>query len=199
MKKIFIGMIALTLLFSMVGCGRRAGMVRDPLADNNQPIVQTTAPTTAAPAPMGAAELEAAIAKQEVHVTSVKYVVQHEEYKALYPDLMQAVFKNGSNLDLKNVVVAFAAWDANNLPLKIKGQYDFGDTYYVKKCNFNDINLIPGKSYGSDSGLALDSKMSGVEKIKAIVVSYESFDGDTWENPLYEAWLALYEGKRYIG
>ncbi|MGN1478941.1 MAG: DUF5780 domain-containing protein [Acutalibacteraceae bacterium] len=29
-----------------------------------------------------------------------------------------------------------------------------------------------------------------------MVVSYESFDGETWENPYYEQWRELYEGQK---
>lgn len=202
MKKLFVGMISLVLMISLAACGGLSGDPTGALSDDGGAADRTTTSaqtttTTAAPKKMTAAELDAAIAGQEVYVSSTKYLVQHEEYKSLYPDMLQAIIQNNSSLDIKNAVVAFVAWDANNLPVKIEGKYDFGNTAYVKQCNFSDINLVPGKSFGSDSGMALSSDMSGIKKIKAIVVSYESFDGDQWENPLYETWVEMYEGKRY--
>lgn len=32
--------------------------------------------------------------------------------------------------------------------------------------------------------------------VKFLYVSYEAFDGATWENPLFSDWKALYEGKK---
>ncbi|MBQ8767235.1 MAG: hypothetical protein IJZ16_10595 [Clostridia bacterium] len=145
---------------------------------------------------MTVAELEEAIDKQEVKITSTKYVIQDDKYKALYPDMLQAVIINNSKFDLKNAVVAFVAWDENNLPVKIVGQYDYNGGHYVKKSNYSDINLVPGKTYGSSSGVAIDEN-NNIDKFKAIVVSYETFEGETWENPYYDMWVNLYAEKRY--
>ena len=158
---------------------------------------KTTEPTTeTTTVAMTVEELEEAIDKQEVKITSTKYIVQDDNYKALYPDMLQAVIVNNSDYDLKNAIVAFVAWDENNLPVKIKGQYDYSGGSYIKKCNYSDINLVPGKSYGSSSGLSLDED-NNIDKFKAIVVSYETFDGETWENPYYDMWVNLYAERRY--
>lgn len=146
---------------------------------------------------MTSSELESEISKQDVRITSTRYIVQDEDYKTLYPDLLQATFINNSDLDLRDVSVAFVAWDKNGLPVKIKGQIDFSDGSYVQKCKYSDVNLIPGTKGGEGGGLALDGDIDNIDKFKAIVVSYESFDGDTWENPLFDTWIELYSGKRY--
>ena len=140
------------------------------------------------------ATLNANINSQEVRVTSTNYVVQHEEYKALYPDMLQAIITNNSKLDIKNAVVAFVAWDKNKLPVKIKANIDFTDGSYVRQVNYSDINLAAGTSFGDDSGFEVDEECS-IAECKAIVVSYEAFDGTKWENPYYSDWLGLYEGK----
>lgn len=141
------------------------------------------------------AQLQAAIDAQEVRVTGTKYVVQDAQHKTLYPDMLQAVIQNDSQYDIKNAVVAFVAWDKNNLPVKIKGAIDFSDGAYISHVNYNDINLVPGASYGSNSGYEIDEDC-GIDSFKAIVVSYETFDGTTWENPLYFKWSLTYEGKK---
>lgn len=138
-------------------------------------------------------ELLAKIEQQEVHVISTKYIIQDYRYKTLYPDALQAVIQNNSSADIKDAVVAFVAWDKNNLPVKIKGDIDFSDGSYIRRVGYNDINLVPGSTYGKGTGFEIDDGL-GIKTFKAIVVSYETFEGDTWENPLYSAWRDLYEG-----
>jgi len=140
-----------------------------------------------------AEEILAQIDEQEVRVTSTKYVVQDTEYKALYPDMLQAILENNAEYDIKNVVVAFVAWDKNDLPVKIKGRFDFSGGSYIKKVNYNDINLIPGGTFGKSSGFEVDESC-GIKTFKAVVESYETFEGEIWENPLFDEWCELYEG-----
>lgn len=48
---------------------------------------------------------------------------------------------------------------------------------------------------GEDSGYSLSEKCK-IDTFKAIAVSYETFDGETWENPYYKEFCSLYEGQR---
>ncbi len=137
--------------------------------------------------------LNAEMAKQEFRVISTQYAVQDERYKSLYPDMLRAVVQNDTDKDIKNAVVAFVAWDENNLPVKIKGHIDFSDGEYIAEVSYDDINMIPGSTFGEKSGYEIDENC-GIEKFKAIVVSYEAFDGSTWNNPLFRDWKKLYEG-----
>lgn len=141
-------------------------------------------------------ELNTEIAKQQLRVTSTKYVVQDARYKALYPDMLQVVLQNDTQYDIKNAVIAFTAWDSNKLPVKIVASgVDTSGGDYVRFCNYNDINLVPGAKFGNNSGFSVDEKC-GIKYFKAIVVGYETFDGNTWENPLYTDWEELYAGKK---
>lgn len=144
---------------------------------------------------MTAAELEAELAKQEVRVTSTKYVIQDETYKYLYPDALRAIVKNDSPVDIRDVELAYAAWDKNNLPVKIKTNNFTDNANYISRAS-GEINLVSGGTWGSDSGLKLAADCPDISKIKAIVREYTDFDGNTWENPLYEQWLEIYEGKK---
>lgn len=142
-------------------------------------------------------ELETALLEQPMYVISADYVVQDEEYKALYPDMLNAVIKNNSGEDVKTATVAFVAWDENNFPVKIVGDIDFTDGSYVKQCNYGDVNMIDGSTYGEDKGMAINyTKCGNIKTIKAIVTEYKSFDGETWENPYYETWVGLYEDRK---
>lgn len=142
-----------------------------------------------------AEELEASLAGQPVFVSSTKYVVQDERYKSLYPDMLQAVIQNNSEEDIRDAVVAYVGWDANGLPVKIKGHLSYGDSTYVTEVLFENINLVPGSSYGDSQGYAIDEDC-GVDTFKAVVVSYTTFEEKTWENPDYKAFCDLYGGKR---
>jgi len=139
--------------------------------------------------------LEEIIETQEIAVISTQYSEGNDKYQSLYPDMIKAIFKNNTSLDIKNVVIAFVAWDKNNLPVKIKGDMDFTDGSYIKKVNYSDINLVPGAQYGSDSGYSLASSCT-IAYFKAIAVSYEAFDGTTWTNPYYDEFISVYEGKK---
>lgn len=142
-----------------------------------------------------AEELEASLASQPVFVSSTQYVVQDEQYKSLYPDLLQAIVQNNSEDEIRDAVIAFVGWDANGLPVKIKGHMSFNDPTYVTKVSFENINLVPGSSYGDSQGYAVDENC-GIASFKAIVVSYTNFEEKTWENPDYKVFCDLYEGKR---
>lgn len=163
--------------------------------ESDESITTTTTTTTTAPQ-RTPEELQALIDKQEVKIIATKYIVQDTKYKALYPDLLSATLQNNSKTDIKNAIVAYVAWDKNNLPVKIIGEHDYSGGSYVKQCNFSEINLVPGKSIGSGKGMPISDDCSNIHTFKAIVVSYEGFDGETWSNPYYEDWVALYAGQR---
>lgn len=141
-------------------------------------------------------ELDAALLEQPMYVEKADYIVQDEKYKVLYPDMLQAIIKNNSGTDVKNAVIAFAAWDANGFPVKIKTAHSLRDGNYVVECNYGDVNMVDGSTYGSESGLPLDSDTDNIATFKAIVVNYDDFDGNTWENPHYDTWIEMYSDKK---
>lgn len=145
--------------------------------------------------PLNKAEFETMLTQTPVYVESTKYIVQDAKYKALYPDMLSAIIKNNSGKAVKTVVVAFAAWDKNNLPMKIFGKYDYQGSY-IKKCNYGDVNMMDGTTFGKNKGMPIDYDDTGViGTFKAIVVEYTDFEGNVWENPYYDAWVSLYENQ----
>ncbi|MBR5278318.1 MAG: hypothetical protein IKU23_03530 [Clostridia bacterium] len=217
MKKLLAGILVVFMLCCFIGCSNSAndtsnsntsnsensntnsnGSETSNYTDDDVSVEQESSEESKEEEKLlSASELEDALSLQPLVIVSTRYLIQHDEYKALYPDMLQAVLRNNSYVDIKDALVAFVAWDSNNLPVKIEGKYDFGSTTYVKECRFSDINLVPGQSFGDNSGMALSSDCNTIDKFKAIVVSYETFDGETWTNPLYDNWKAVYEGKRY--
>lgn len=141
-----------------------------------------------------AASLERAIKKQDLYAVDAKYVVLHDEFKSLYPDNLQATIKNNTDKDIKDVQYGFVAWDKNGLPIKIKGDIDFGKSYF-RGVTADAANIKGHGRFGEDKGYRIDSTI-GVHSFKPFVVSYVDFEGKKWTNPLYKDFLKMYEGKR---
>jgi len=141
-------------------------------------------------------ELEIKLKEQPVFVVSTDYLIQDDEHKALYPDMLNAVIKNNSGKEIKNAKVAFVAWDKNNLPVKIIGQFDFGGGSYIREVDFGDVNMVDGDTFGEDKGLSLDDNTDNIATIKAIVTEYTDFDGNMWSNPYYKTWKSIFENRK---
>lgn len=136
-------------------------------------------------------ELKKELKKQPCYVSRTEYSVQSDDYKALYPDLMIANVKNNCGSTIKSITVSFAAWDEDGLPLTITGDG------FVGEVDLNGANIKDGeilKDWGAqvDEDLARPRK---IKKFKAIVKRYTDYNGEEWENPLYDNWMELYDGK----
>ena len=158
---------------------------------------ETQTPQTAEPetVELTLAGFDQLLQEQPLAVTKSELLIQSEDYKALYPDMLQAILQNNTQADIRDAVVAFVAWDENGLPVKIQGQFDFSGGSYIKRVSYDDINLVGGAAFGESSGFSLDEHHT-ILTCRAIAVSYETFDGESWENPYYDAFCALYEGQR---
>lgn len=146
-------------------------------------------------------ELAEETIKQPLYVKETKYL-DSNTFSYSSSSMLQAVLYNNSNVPIKSAVVAFSAWDKNNLPIKIKGYISISDDSYFSKINYSSINLMPGETYkgkdgGTYYGMQVDKDIQ-VSLLKAIVISYEDFDGNTWDNPLVLDFKQLYEEKRLL-
>ncbi len=194
------GAIFFALLIGMlllVGCSvqQTSGGQTPPSAEKTQEEQKASSPEKKqeeqkAPSPE---DLEAALAAQPVRVTSAEHVVQ--AHNLLFPDMLQAILQNDTQDDIRDAVVAFAAWDEHGLPVKIKGEFDFSDGNYVKKVDYDDINLAAGTSFGENQGFSLDGNCK-IKTVRAILVSYCTFDGKSWNNPHFKTFIDLYKGKK---
>ena len=142
-------------------------------------------------------DLDTRLKELPLVIIDSEIVVNSEDLKSLYPDELSVVIRNDSKEDIRDVVIAYVAWDKNNLPVKILRDWDFSDATYLKEMRFKDINLIPGATFGEGEGFPLDSRYLA-HSFKAIVVSYETFDNETWENPYYKEFREKYEGKKLV-
>ena len=140
-------------------------------------------------------ELETKLSEQPVFVSKTNKYVQSSDTKALYPDLLQAIIKNNSDTDIKDIVIGYVGWDANGLPLKIKGNLSITDCSYFEQRKAEGANIVSGATWGETKGLGIDETCP-VETFKAIVVSYTDFEGNTWDNPYLNDFLRIYKEKR---
>ena len=143
-----------------------------------------------------ATDLEKKLNKQDIVVENVEYMIQDDQYKNLYPDMLSAIATNNTDTDIRDITYAYVAWDKNGLPLKIKGSFDFSDGQYVYGGTGGNVNVAPGETFGQGYGFEIDSDVDEVYTMKAIIVDYEGFNGEKWTNPLYNEFKNVYEGKR---
>src|SRR5699024_2993127 len=141
-------------------------------------------------------ELKEKLKENPLKVIDKDYIVQDEELKSLYPDMLEVIIENNSGEDIRDAVIAFAAWDENGLPLKIEASFELSGGNYIYIVNANDINLIDGDTYGEESGFEVSEEMEKIEEFEATVVSYETFDDEKWENEFFDDFQELYEGKK---
>ena len=114
---------------------------------------------------------------------------------------LNIIIKNNSEIDIKTVTIAYAAWDTNNLPLQTSIYSDFNNYWssderaYIQKSNYEDANILAKKTSREDDNMIIESTVD-IGICKAIVVSYTDYKENTWENPYYQTWLQAYEGKK---
>lgn len=143
-----------------------------------------------------AEELEEKIKQQPLYVENAIYQDASKFYSGA---MLQAVLYNNSEVSIKNAEIAFVAWDKNKLPIEIKSQYSSKGSYF-STLTFDTINLMPQQRYNGRSGdtyygMRVDENLD-VSHLKAIVVSYEDFDGNIWYNPLILDFKNLYENNK---
>lgn len=140
-----------------------------------------------------AAELEEVLLQQPCYVEKVEFIKNEVTSEG---DICLVV-KNNSGTDIKNVFYAMAGWDSNNLPLILDTYKRDNGTGYVIENDFGDANMIDGGTFGEDLLFGIKEKTAyRLETVKAVVIKYVDFDGNTWENPYYSDWIELYKEKK---
>lgn len=146
-------------------------------------------------------ELNDVILTQPLYVEETNFI-EASQFSYGSDSMMQAFLYNNSDVPIKNAVVGFCAWDNNGLPIKIKQNISYTEGEYFKRLNYDGINVMPNETYNGKQGdtylgMAIDEGLN-TTTIKAIVISYEDFDGNKWENPNLIDFKNLYEEKRII-
>lgn len=132
--------------------------------------------------------------EQQIIVLSSNVISQSNEYKSLYPDMLQVIIKNKSSKTIKDMDVGWLGYDKNNYPIKIKLQFNVGNEDYEFIGQGRDVNVLPNTTFGDKVGWNLDEN-HGLFKALACVKTVTYYDGTTWDNPYYQYWLEQYKGK----
>lgn len=131
-----------------------------------------------------------------IKVVSNEYIAEDPELTALYPAMVLTVFKNESDVDVRDIVYSIISWDENDLPVKIKSTFSFNEAEYVGVVEAADVNLIPGGQTPDNFGLELDSSVPKLEKMKVVVEYYVDFEDNKIFNEGYKDYVDVYEGKK---
>lgn len=110
-------------------------------------------------------------------------------------DLLCATVKNNGTATVKSMLLAYATFDAEGNPVCITWSDGEKAETNVVNIRMKDLALAPDGEYGSDKGVGLHADSAKVASFVAIPYYYEDIDGNTWENPYYEAWLDQYEAE----
>ncbi len=134
-------------------------------------------------------ELETALKDQSLVVTAYE-LAQWED-----GDLLCATVQNNSDVTIQKLYVAYATFDAEGKPVCITTKSGNKKDTNIVRIAMEELTFAPGETYGSDTGAALHKDSAKAETFIAIVYRYEDSQGNVWENPYYETWEDLYEGK----
>ncbi len=141
-------------------------------------------------------ELDQVLQTQPLVVEDTAYTVHNETSEKNHSDWFQATVRNQSGSGIQDITVAFAVWDSNGDPVKMKGKYDLSSRSYVVEVNYEDVNMMDGTMYEADADFILYSQCAEIAQIRAIAVSYTDFDGNIWGNSYYQKWKDMYEGRK---
>ena len=194
MKKLRILVMALVSAVMLISCGESSSS--EVKIDANNAANKVAENSVEQKKTLNGQELNDELNNQPVIITETQYCEGDPELEYLYPDGLNVVVKNNSGTDVKNVVVGLVAWDENNFPVKIKPEY--GEGAYFVTGNYSDANMINGATFGEGLQFNLDPEGSKIAKFKAIVASYDDFDGNTWVNPLLADFKELYVDKKLV-
>lgn len=188
MKKIKLTVVLLTLMIFIGGCSSKKN---DSLKESDDKINLKKEDSKT----LDIMALKENALDFPLEIIDYDILVQDEEFKSLYPDLYRVIVKNNSEVDIKEYEVALLGWDDNDLPVKIKGDIDFSDGTYVQKLIASDVNLIPGATYGEDSGMGLDKNIS-LKTLQPVIISFTDFEDNTIKNENAEPFIKAIEGKK---
>ena len=212
MKKTICLILAVFLAVSLTAC--RVGdvdVVYVPREDSSYYYTDftTNAPDNDAPPTaqtLTIPEFDALLAEQSLGVISIEIVSTDSEYLTTYRHVAVCKIKNNTDVDIRDIKLAYVAWDIDNLPVKSTM------SNYLQTITIENVNLIAGAVYDANAknihnhaftigGWSYDcsfgSKNDPVNEMKAIVVSYTDYNGTTWTNPYFRAFKNAFEGKKY--
>ncbi len=144
---------------------------------------------------------EQALATLKDNLSKEKVVAINEAVHKEMEDgniMLSADLKNNSDKQVKELVVAFAAWDIDGNPILLKSASGTSEDAYIKRIGMGDVTVAAGQTWLADAGedvtgYKVSPELSNIAYVKAVVVSFSLEDGGSWSNPYYDQWKTTYE------
>lgn len=153
---------------------------------------------------ISAEELEAQLAQQPMTVLNTEVTNGYDDRFDLSFSTAIALphILNQSGSDIKYLEIQMAGWDENNLPVKLQSAYMSYSASENIIITFDGVNMVDGMELNTDDAdyfylIAVDDSCR-LAKAKCIVTKYTTYNGDTWENPLFSTWKETYVGKKLV-
>ncbi len=96
---------------------------------------------------------------------------------------------NMSDDDIKEAGFGVVAWDANGLPLELRGVYDIV-TEDIYKVAYDNL------AAGTTKQVSIDLDGQDFKYMQILLLEYSDFDGNTWTNPAADYYEENYAGKK---
>lgn len=181
MKKLLAILLCLGILCSFAACVEP----NEPA----EPVETTTAPTTEVDEEQLFADLLNNL-KLEKAVASNGHVYKNLDNDEVF---LTTSIKNNSDTSIKDIAIAFAAWDIDGNPIEIKSASGLTEDAYIKEVSMGDVTLAAGEQWHGEtddnvSGLRVATEQSNIAYVASVVVSYTTEDGGEWTNSFYTQW-----------
>ncbi len=167
MKKLLAIFLCLCVLFSLAACGQTE---EERLASEQQAYNEFIANSEA----------------ESVQALNARIIADANGDKMITADI-----KNSGTDAISEVILCFAIWDANGVPMTIKSARNPENTIYEFQMNVTEVTVAAGETWSESKGIYLAEECGEIGFAKAVVVSYKT--GDTvYENPHYDTWKETY-------
>ncbi len=189
MKKLIAAILCITMLFSLSGCGI-AGLIADSYTDASDYDSDMTPEDIFR-------DIRDSIDSEKLVAFNVKVHNDLEDGQIS----LSADLKNKQTYKVTDITVAFAAWDIDGNPIKLKSASGATEDSYIKEVGFGDNSIEANGIWKADkgetiTGFKVDKTQTNIAYVAAIAVSFEKEDGAVWENPYYQTWCESYEGEK---
>ena len=123
---------------------------------------------------------------QDITAINARVELDAEGNKIIFADI-----KNSGFDEISNIVLAFAAWDADGNFITIKSKDKPDNTAAEFQFNLPNVSVPERSIWSADTGVYLDASCEEITYIKAMVVSCKNGEND-YNNELYNAWKDTY-------
>ncbi len=143
--------------------------------------------------------IDNALKELEIYTDGVEVENARGFFGSTFTTLKCDTFVNNTDKNVKELKVAFVAFDGNGEWTNFydsPGPTFYGPVWYADmKSPFSDQFIVPANSSNEGKSTTVKNTMGYFVTVKSIVKEATFEDGGVWENPLYDAWYEKYAEK----